>query len=115
MPKISFSFASQRNKPLAIDDTVKSYILAGKRQGIIRDERNIKITSNRFKVDAAPDQYTLGIEIKGFRERTFSFSVTAKTQGDIRITQIRRQIRCETLFEAVLTGAQRGFNILTIT
>src|SRR5574341_965244 len=86
MPKISFSFASQRNKPLAVDDRVKSYILTGNRQGIIRNERNIKITSNRFKVDAAPDRYTLGIEIDGFQDRTVSFSITTETRGDIRIT-----------------------------
>ncbi len=81
MPKIGLKFTSQRKKP--VDGPVDTYILKSKHGGIIRDDRNLKITSKRFNVDAAPDLYTLGIEINGFRSAAFNFTVTAQTKGDI--------------------------------
>lgn len=64
MPKVRLELISDRRP---VNDPVSIFILEGKRVGMIRDDRNLKPTSKRFTVEAAPDEYIVQIEIEGFR------------------------------------------------
>jgi hypothetical protein len=64
MPVIRITLSSQRGR--ALTDPVDRFVLESKRAGVIRDDRDIEPTSKRFTVDAAPDDYTLHLEVSGF-------------------------------------------------
>jgi hypothetical protein len=73
MPVIGIVLASQRGR--ALTDPVARYILESKRAGVLRDERDIEPASKRFTVDAAPDDYTLHLEVGGFHATRKNFRV----------------------------------------
>ncbi len=65
MPKFKMNLVSNRGR--AIDDKVSVLIVNGQRTGPLRNERDIKSSSNLFKVDAAPDKYEVQVEVEGFK------------------------------------------------
>jgi hypothetical protein len=85
MPKFRFALFSQRNRP--IDDLVSTFIFNGKRS-TLRDDRNLKPSSKRFTVDAAPGDYELQLEIDGFDMFRGDMRVTMNTPPvvDVRLT-----------------------------
>ena len=66
MPKIRIELVSKRNRQ--IPDPLNAFIFEGDRTGVLRNNRGIEPTSKRLTIDAAPDVYSLHIEIDGFHD-----------------------------------------------
>ena len=79
MPKIQLVLQSDGAEGRPIDDPILMFLLESKRAGRIREAHGISVDSKQLRVDAAPDDYTVQIEMEGYRDFVGKFTI--KSEG----------------------------------
>ena len=75
MPKIKLVLQSDGAEGRPIDDPILMFLLESKRAGRIREAHGITVDSKQLRVDAAPDDYTVQIEMEGYRDFVGKFTI----------------------------------------
>lgn len=77
MPKIRLVLESESAGGRPVEDPISMFLLESRRAGRIREAHGISVDSKQLRVDAAPDDYTVQIEMEGYRDFAGKFTIKA--------------------------------------